>query len=49
MALWDYPLAVVGAVGLVLSTPLSDEIGFAAAAVFLAAHYWRTRRREQPA
>jgi len=49
LALYEYPLAAVGAIGLVLSTPLSDEIGFAAAAVFVAAHFWRTRRAAQAA
>lgn len=49
LSLWEYPLAVAGAVGLVLSTALSDEIGFALAAVFFAAHWWRTRRQVQPA
>ena len=49
LSLWEYPLAVAGAVGLVLSTALSDEIGFALAAVFFATHYWRTRRQAQPA
>jgi TRAP-type uncharacterized transport system fused permease subunit len=44
LAIFEYPLAAVGAMGLVLSTPLSDEIGFAAAAVFVALHFWRTRQ-----
>ena len=45
LALWEYPLAAAAAIGLVLSTPLSDEIGFGLAALFLASHFWRTRRR----
>ncbi len=44
LAIFEYPLAAVGALGLVLSTPLSDEIGFAAAAVFAVLHFWRTRQ-----
>ena len=43
LVLWEYPLAIAGAVGLVLSTPVSDEIGFGCAALFLALHFWRTR------
>jgi TRAP-type uncharacterized transport system fused permease subunit len=46
---WDYPLAAVGAVGLVMSTPVSDEIGFAAAALFGLSHFWLARRRAVPA
>ena len=44
LAPWEYPLAAAGAIGLVLSTPLSDEIGFALAALFFVTHWWRTRR-----
>ncbi len=43
LAIWEYPLAAIGAIGLVLSTELSDEVGFAAAALFAGLHFWRTR------
>jgi TRAP transporter 4TM/12TM fusion protein len=43
LALLEFPVAAAGAIGLVLSTPLSDEIGFALTALFLAMHLWRTR------
>ena len=49
LTLWEYPLAAVGAVGLVLSTPVSDEIGFAATALFGLSHFWLARRRVVPA
>ncbi len=45
LAVWEYPFAAAGAIGLVLSTPLSDEIGFAAAIAFVVAHLWRTLRQ----
>ena len=43
LAPWEYPVAAAGAIGLVLSTPVSDEIGFGLAALFVALHLWRTR------
>ncbi|MCW0180544.1 MAG: TRAP transporter permease [Zavarzinia sp.] len=42
--LWQMPVAVGGAIGLVLSTPLSDEIGFALAAVFVLLQMLERRR-----
>lgn len=42
--LWQMPVAIGGAVGLVLSTPLSDEIGFALAALFVLLQFWQRRR-----
>jgi hypothetical protein len=32
-----------------MSTPVSDEIGFAAAALFGLSHFWLARRRAVPA
>lgn len=42
--LWQMPVAIGGAIGLVLSTPLSDEIGFALAALFVGLQWWSRRR-----
>jgi TRAP transporter 4TM/12TM fusion protein len=41
---WQMPLAIGGAVGLVLSTPLSDEIGFGLAAIFVVLQVLAARR-----
>ncbi len=37
-------LAAGASIGLVLSTPVSDEIGFALSALFAGLHLWRTRQ-----
>jgi len=42
--LWQMPIAIGGAIGLVLSTPFSDEIGFALGAVFVALQLRAARR-----
>jgi len=39
---WERAIAFAAGVSLVLATPLSDEIGFALAALFIALHWWRT-------
>jgi TRAP transporter 4TM/12TM fusion protein len=43
LALWERVLATAAAFSLVLALPVSDEIGFLLAALFLAEHYWRSR------
>jgi TRAP-type uncharacterized transport system fused permease subunit len=43
LAVWERLLATAAAFTLVASLPVTDEIGFALAAVFLALHWWRTR------
>jgi TRAP transporter 4TM/12TM fusion protein len=45
----EIPIAAGAAIGLVLSTPLSDEIGFTLTALFVAIHLWRTRTVPAPA
>src|SRR5690606_3009019 len=46
LPLWERALATVAAFTLVVALPVTDEIGFALAAVFLAQHLWRARRAE---
>ncbi|CAN5224058.1 TRAP transporter permease [soil metagenome] len=41
---WERIVATAGAFLLVAAIPVTDEIGFAVAAVFLAQHYWRAAR-----
>jgi TRAP transporter 4TM/12TM fusion protein len=40
---WERALAFAAGVSLILALPLTDEIGFALAALFMALHWWRTR------
>jgi len=49
LALWERALATAAAFTLVAALPVTDEIGFALAALFLLQHYWRARRAERPA
>jgi TRAP transporter 4TM/12TM fusion protein len=44
---WERAIAFAAGVALVLAIPLTDEAGFALAALFLALHWWRTRGRAQ--
>ena len=44
LAWWERAWVVVAACFLVVALPLTDEIGLAAIAAFLAWHWWRTRR-----
>lgn len=44
LAWWERLWAVVAACFLVAALPLTDEIGLAAIALFVAWHWWRTRR-----
>ncbi|MCX8996361.1 TRAP transporter permease [Rhizobiaceae bacterium BDR2-2] len=48
-ALWERGLALAAGVLLVLSLPLTDEIGFALAALIIAQHWWRARSAVSPA
>jgi TRAP-type uncharacterized transport system fused permease subunit len=46
MAWWERALGFAAGASLILATPMSDEIGFALAALFLAQHFWRGRRAQ---
>ncbi|MEW6293621.1 MAG: TRAP transporter permease [Pseudomonadota bacterium] len=46
LAWWERILAATGAFMLVAAIPLTDEIGFAICAAFLASHWLRTRRKK---
>lgn len=43
MQLWERMLATIAAFSLVVALPVSDEVGFALSALFLAQHWWRSR------
>lgn len=43
LALWERALAIVAAGLLVAAVPLTDELGFALAILFIAQHVWRSR------
>jgi TRAP transporter 4TM/12TM fusion protein len=45
LAWWERILAIAAASFLVVALPLTDEIGLASVALFLAWHYWQTKRR----
>ncbi|RJF88294.1 TRAP transporter permease [Oleomonas cavernae] len=45
---WQMPIAIGGALGLILSSPLTDEIGFALAAVFIVLQVMAARRAAPP-
>jgi TRAP transporter 4TM/12TM fusion protein len=50
LAIWERLIATGAAFSLVLAVPLTDEIGFLLAALFVAQHFWRARRgAERPA
>ena len=44
MAMWERALATLAVLSLVLALPITDEIGFAIAAVVIGQHLWRARR-----
>ncbi|MGE0315099.1 MAG: TRAP transporter permease [Lautropia sp.] len=46
---WERLLAVAAAFSLVVALPVTDEIGLALVAVFVAVHLWRVRRARLPA
>nr|WP_298112187.1 TRAP transporter permease [uncultured Pseudomonas sp.] len=41
---WERALGFAAGASLILASPMSDEIGFALAAIFIAQHFWRARR-----
>ncbi|MBH3342019.1 TRAP transporter permease [Pseudomonas mendocina] len=43
---WERILGLAAGASLILATPISDEIGFALSAIFIAQHFWRARRAE---
>ena len=43
---WERILGFAAGASLILATPISDEIGFALSAIFIAQHIWRARRAE---
>jgi TRAP-type uncharacterized transport system fused permease subunit len=47
LAWWERILATAAAFSLVLAVPITDEIGFALSALFVAEHVWRRRRRSR--
>jgi TRAP transporter 4TM/12TM fusion protein len=47
LAWWERALATAAAFSLVLAIPVTDEIGFVLAVLFVAQHIWRTRRVRQ--
>jgi TRAP-type uncharacterized transport system fused permease subunit len=49
LAFWERALATIAAFTLVVALPVSDEVGFLLAALFLAQHYWRARPAEPKA
>lgn len=49
MALWERALAAAAAAFLVLALPVTDEIGFALAALLVGQHIWRAKAATHPA
>ncbi|HEX7198636.1 MAG TPA: TRAP transporter large permease subunit, partial [Dongiaceae bacterium] len=49
LAFWERGLATIAAFSLVVALPVSDEVGFLLAALFLAQRYWRARPTEPKA
>jgi len=47
MLWWERILAAIAAVTLIAALPLTDEIGFALAAITIALHWWRSRHMPQ--
>jgi TRAP transporter 4TM/12TM fusion protein len=48
LALWERVLATIAAFSLVVAVPMTDQIGFLLAALFIAQHYWRNRHQPSP-
>jgi TRAP transporter 4TM/12TM fusion protein len=46
MPWWERALGFAAGTSLILATPMSDEIGFALAAIFIAQHLWRARHAQ---
>ena len=49
MALWERALAAAAAAFLVLALPVTDEVGFALAALLIGLHLWRAKTAARPA
>ena len=49
LALWERVVAFAAAAMLVLALPITDEVGFLLAAVFIGQHWWRARAAERAA
>jgi TRAP transporter 4TM/12TM fusion protein len=49
LKLWERLIATAAAFSLVLALPLTDELGFALAVLFVAQHVWRARHIAEPA
>jgi TRAP-type uncharacterized transport system fused permease subunit len=49
LASWERVLATIAAAFLVVALPVTDEIGFALAALVIGLHLWRTRPAAGPA
>jgi TRAP-type uncharacterized transport system fused permease subunit len=49
MAVWERVLAAAAAAFLVLALPITDEVGFALAALLIGLHLWRAKAAETPA
>ncbi|MBM3609425.1 MAG: TRAP transporter fused permease subunit, partial [Alphaproteobacteria bacterium] len=43
-AVWERILAAVAALALIIAAPMTDQIGFALAALFFAQHIWRCKK-----
>ena len=48
LAIWERVLAAVAAFTLIAALPVTDELGFALAALFLGQHWYRTRMAHAP-
>jgi TRAP-type uncharacterized transport system fused permease subunit len=46
---WERVLAAVAAASLVLAVPITDELGFALAALLIGQHLWRARNAQRTA
>jgi TRAP-type uncharacterized transport system fused permease subunit len=49
LALWERVAAALAAALLVAALPITDEIGFALAALLIGLHLWRAKTAEEPA
>ena len=45
LAAWERLLAAAAAFTLIVALPITDEVGFALAALMLGLHWWRTREK----
>jgi len=49
MLIWERMLAAAAAISLMFALPMTDEVGFALAALVLGVHWWRARASESVA